>query len=201
MTDISGTIAPKSDQLNSDDLLAGPRTIRITRVTADPGSAEQPVSVFYEGDGGKPWKPCKSMRRVLIACWGADASVFPGRGATLYRDPAVTWGGLEVGGIRVSHLSHIEQPVTLALTATKKARKPYTVKPLVQQPDTTQARVDAMLSEIADAPDLPALFGVIDRTLKAREWLKEKRPDLHTTVHEALNARREQMEDAGVPAA
>lgn len=131
MTDLSGTIAPKSDQLNADDLLAAPRTIRVARVTADPGSAEQPVAIYFDGDGGKPYKPCKSMRRVLVACWGADGSQFPGRSMTLYRDPAVTWGGLEVGGIRISHLSHIDREITLALTATKKARKPYTVKPLV----------------------------------------------------------------------
>jgi hypothetical protein len=137
MTDLSGTIAPKSDQLNSDDLIAGPRTIRVTRVSADPSSAEQPVCIFFEGDGGKPYKPCKSMRRVLVACWGADGSAFSGRSMTLYRDPSVTWGGMEVGGIRISHLSHIDGERTMALTATKKARKPYTVKPLVADAEPT----------------------------------------------------------------
>lgn len=202
MTDLSLTVAPKSDQMNADDLLVGPRTIRITRVTADPGSAEQPVSVYFEGDGGKPWKPCKSMRRVLIACWGADASVFPGRSATLYRDPSVTWGGLEVGGIRISHLSHIAEPVTLALTATKKARKPYTVRPLVDAPeDKALAGVEAMLGEIADAPDVASLLAIVDRTLKQRDWLKDKRPELHERVSEALKARHERLADAEVPEA
>jgi len=201
MTDLSATVAPKSDQLNADDLLAGPRTIRITRVTADPGSAEQPVSVYFEGDNSKPWKPCKSMRRVLIACWGADASVFAGRGVTLYRDPTVTWGGLEVGGIRISHLSHIDAPVTLALTATKKARKPYTVKPLVQEADKVQAGVDAMLADIADAADMQTLLDVVDRTLKQRDWLAKNRPELHDTVASALRERHERLADAEVPSA
>ena len=201
MTDLSATVAPKSDQLNADDLLAGPRTIRITRVTADPGSAEQPVSVYFEGDGGKPWKPCKSMRRVLIACWGADASVFAGRGVTLYRDPTVTWGGLEVGGIRISHLSHIDAPFTLALTATKKARKPYTVRPLVPEVDKVQAAVDAMLAEITGAGDMQALLGVVDRTLKQRQWLEKNRADLHETVATALRERHERLADAEVPSA
>lgn len=66
--------------------------------------------------------------------------------------------------------------------------------------DNTQARVDAMLAEIAEAQDMQSLFGVIDRTLKARDWLKAKRPDLHQQVHDALNARRERLEDDGVPA-
>ena len=66
MVDMSQFVAPKSDQLNADDLIAGPRTIRIrgVRGTENP---EQPVSVYFEGDDGKPYKPCKSMRRVMIA--------------------------------------------------------------------------------------------------------------------------------------
>lgn len=66
--------------------------------------------------------------------------------------------------------------------------------------DNTQARVDAMLAEIADAADMQALFGVIDRTLKAREWLKAKRPDLHQQVHDALKSRHDRLADAEVPA-
>lgn len=130
MTDLSKTITPKSDQMNADDLIAGPKTIKITKVSADTSSAEQPILVHYEGDGGKPFKPCKSMRRVMVAIWGADGSQYAGRSMTLYRDPSVKWGGMEVGGIRVSHMSNMSGPMTMALTATKQARKPYTVKPL-----------------------------------------------------------------------
>jgi hypothetical protein len=62
------TIVPKSDQLNSDDLIGGPRTIRLTKVHLT--GEEQPVALHYEGDDGKPYKPCKSMRRVLVQLWG-----------------------------------------------------------------------------------------------------------------------------------
>lgn len=134
MTDLSATISPKSDQMNADDLIAGPRTIRITRVTADQGSAEQPILVYYEGDGGKPYKPCKSMRRVMVAVWGSDGAAMAGKSMTLYRDPSVKWGGMEVGGIRISHMSDMEAPMTMALTATKSSRKPYRVEPLVIDP-------------------------------------------------------------------
>ncbi len=130
MTDLTNTIIPKSDQMNADDLIAGPRTIKITKVSADTGSAEQPILISFEGDGGKPYKPCKSMRRVMVAIWGADGSSYPGRAMTLYRDPSVRWGGLEVGGIRISHMSDMDAPVTMALTATKQSRKPFTVRPL-----------------------------------------------------------------------
>jgi hypothetical protein len=126
--DITATLEAKSAQLNTDDLIAGPRTITITSVKA--GSTEQPVAVSFEGDGGKPWYPCKSMRRVLVAAWGADASQYVGRGVTLFRDPSVTYGGIQVGGIRVSHLSGIDGPLSIALTVTRQKRAPYKVLPL-----------------------------------------------------------------------
>lgn len=135
--DMSTTIAPKSDQLNADDLISGPRTIKITRVSANPGGngADQPVNVYFEGDNNKPFRPCKSMRRVMVHCWGKDAQQYAGRSMTLYRDPEVTWGGMKVGGIRISHMSHIEKSEVMALTATQKQRKPYRVDPLqVDQP-------------------------------------------------------------------
>jgi hypothetical protein len=131
MTDLSTTVAPKSDQLNSDSLIGGPLTIKITKVSADPSSVEQPILINYAGDDGKPFKPCKSMRRCLINVWGKDGSKYVGRSMTLYRDPEVQFGGLKVGGIRISHVSHIDAPITMALTATRASRKPFTVKPLI----------------------------------------------------------------------
>lgn len=129
MSDMSQVIIPKSDQLNSDSLIAGPMTIRIRDVQISPGT-EQPVSIFFDGDDGKPWKCCKSMSRVLVAAWGPDAKQYVGRSVTLYRDPKVKWAGMEVGGIRISHLTDIEREMVMALTATKGKRTPYTVKPL-----------------------------------------------------------------------
>lgn len=127
MNDMRAVIIPKSDQLNADSLISGPVTITIARITIMPG--EQPVSVFY--DGGLPWKPCKSMARVLVHCWGPDANNYIGKSLTLYRDEKVKWGGMAVGGIRVSHMSDIKAPVTLALTETKGSKKLFTVMPLV----------------------------------------------------------------------
>ena len=132
MNDMSAVIVPKSDQINADDLLAGPKTIRITEVNIRPGT-EQPVAISF-GDGDeKVWRPCKSMSRVLVAAWGPDAKVYVGRSVTLYCDPKVKWGGMEVGGIRISHMSHIDRDMVMALTATKGKRAPYTVKPLAEQ--------------------------------------------------------------------
>lgn len=132
MNDMSAVIIPKSDQISADDLIAGPITIRIEAVEIRPGT-EQPVSIRFAGDEGRPWKPCKSMSRVLVAAWGPDAGVYAGRSVKLYRDPTVKWGGMEVGGIRIAEMSHIDKPMVLALTATKGSRKPYTVKPLPRE--------------------------------------------------------------------
>lgn len=125
--DMSGVIVPKSDQINADDFLSGPRTVRIKSVAITPGT-EQPVTIELEDS--KPWRPCKSMSRLLVAAWGPDAKEYAGRSVTLYCDPKVKWGGMEVGGIRVSHMSHIDSDLVLALTMTKGKKAPTRVKPL-----------------------------------------------------------------------
>lgn len=126
---LADTIIPKSDQLNADDLISGTITIKVTAVKGS-NEPQQPVSIHYEGDSGKPYKPCKSMRRVLVSAWGANGVEYVGRSMTLYRDDTVSFGGIQVGGIRISHLSNIEKDLTLALTVSRASRKPYTVKRL-----------------------------------------------------------------------
>ena len=150
--DLTPTLAPKSNQLNSDDLITGPRTITITSVVA--GNAEQPVAVHYDGDQGKPWYPAKSMRRVLVAAWGADASLYVGRSLTLFRDPEVSYGGIKVGGIRVSHLSHLDNPLSIALTVTRQKRTPYKVLPLATAPAPSPVAAVAPAPAPAPAVDL-----------------------------------------------
>lgn len=132
MIDISQTVAPKSDQLNADDLIGGPRTITVTRVSKMK-EPDQPIAIYFEGDGGKPYKPGKSMRRVLLRIWGSDGEAYAGRRMTLYRDDAVQFGGVAVGGIRISHMSGITSPVTMPLTVTKAVRRAFTVKPLAEE--------------------------------------------------------------------
>ena len=124
--DISKTIEPKSDQLNADDLISGPKTIKIRDVKAVEADA-QPVSIYFDGDNNKPYKPSKGMRRVLVALWGADAKSFVGRSLALYRDDKVKFGGIEVGGIRISHASHIKEPVRVLETVSRAKRRPITI--------------------------------------------------------------------------
>jgi hypothetical protein len=129
MLDMSPVIVPKSDQISADDFLSGPRTYSIVSVEINPGT-EQPIQIKVAGEN-RVWRPCKSMARCLVAAWGPDAKLYSGKSVTLYRDPKVKWGGLEVGGVRISHMSHIDRPLSMALTATKGRRADYTVKPLI----------------------------------------------------------------------
>ena len=174
MIDMSATILAKSDQLNADDLLTGPRTITITKVAVNPRD-EQPATLHYDGDGGKPYKPCKTMRRVLVAIWGPDASQYVGRSMTIYRDPDVTFGGLQVGGIRISHMSHLENRRSLALTATRGRKAAYVVQPLRaaagQQPAAQQSGDAPPARSKADklADDIVAAF---ERCTNAQEVMR-----------------------------
>ncbi len=129
MIDLSKTIIPKSDQLNADDLISGAKTIKIREVKGNADEA-QPVSIFFYGDNNKPFKPCKSVRRVLVQLWGADGSTYVGKRLTLYRDESVKWAGVEVGGIRISHASNITEPTKVLVTIGRNSRRPFTIEPL-----------------------------------------------------------------------
>jgi hypothetical protein len=169
---------------------------------------DQPVSVFFEGST-KAFRPCKSMCRVMVNAWGKDANRYVGKSMTLYRDPGVKWGGMDVGGIRISHMTDIERDMVMALTEKKGSRKPFIVKPLVvptrqtapttSAPDRVQAGVDALLADIAGAEDVAALLAVVDASLKQRTWLEKNRPDLHEMVAAALRERHDRLADAEVP--
>lgn len=129
MTDLSKTIVAKSDQLNADDLLVNALTIKITKVSVNNG--DQPVVINYEGDNGKPYKPSKSMRRVLTKVWGTDGDKYIGKTMTLYNDPSVKWAGADVGGIRISHMSDMEaESLKLPLTLSRGKKILYTVNKL-----------------------------------------------------------------------
>lgn len=192
MTDVGATIAPRSDQLNSDDLLAGPVTITITRVTA--GNTEQPINVHYEGDGGKPYKPGKSMRRVLVNFWGRDGESYVGRRLTLYRDPNVQFGGIAVGGIRISHMSHIGSDGEMALAVTKGSKRIFKVKPLRDegQGDPGLDTANKIIARIDACPDLGALEAEIarDQIAKRREWLSAEHSAQAERVDDAIAAKR-----------
>lgn len=127
VSDLTDTVAPKSDQLNADDLLTG--EIEVTIEDVKRGTKDQPVSIII-GNGRQPYKPCKIMRRVLIAAWGKDGTRWAGRSMRLFCDESVSFGGVKMGGIRISHVSHIEKPIEIMLTMSRCRKSLYVIKPL-----------------------------------------------------------------------
>lgn len=162
---LTESITPKSDQLNADDLISGPVLVTITEVKK--GTQDQPVNVVTEEFGsGRPYKPSKSMRRVIVMAWGAESKEYVGRQLTLFRNPTVRFGKDEVGGIQISHLSGIDAPLTVALTVTRGKRAPFTVQPLADIPKPKDNSGRDWLKELSltdsDA-DMIAALGVAAR--------------------------------------
>lgn len=193
MSDMTPTIIAKSDQLNASDLVGGPITITITKVDVR-DTKDQPVSVHYQGDDGKPFKPCKSMCRVMVAAWGADSKAYPGKRLTLFCDPSVKWAGLEIGGIRIKAMSDIDGPLLTSVTLAKGSKKPYRVEPLAGGADQ---RDDNGAREVADdlikraetlRGDADALAELASRAgiAKRRAWLRDEAPALADEVDAAF---------------
>lgn len=205
MSDLSETLAAKSDQLTADDLLAGPRTITVAAVSVQVGS-EQPVTLRFDGDENRGYRPCKIMRRALVQCWGPDGAQYVGRSMTLYRDPEVMFGAVKTGGIRISHLSHISEPVTLPLMVKKGQRRPHRVEPLVQTaaPDRATTVATDLIARVDAIETGPALYALVDdsKVQEQRAWLKAKRPELHIDVEAAFMAAQQRVGQVkeGVPA-
>lgn len=130
----------KGTQINADDLLSKPMTITITEVVLTK-DAQQPVALRFDGDKGKPFLPCLTMRKLIDAVWeGADFADYKGRKITIYRDPNVSFGKDEVGGVRISHMSGIDRTLTLMLLEKKVKRKKYTIFPLVESAKAEQPK-------------------------------------------------------------
>lgn len=150
LSDLRSTIIPRSDQLNADQLLNGPITITITGVDIH-DSAEQPISLRYLDDDGRPYKPGKTMRKVIIFAWGEDGRAWIGKSMTLYNDPAVKFGSIDVGGIRISHMTDIEQEVRLSLNTARGKKGLYVIQKLQRQAAGKQPqRTDRHAHLIAD---------------------------------------------------
>lgn len=139
--DLRSTIVPKGDQLNSEQLLAGPLVITVSDVRAGSGD-DQPVSVFYALDPQRPFKPCKTMRKLLIHAWGADGSKWIGRSLEVFNEPSIKFGGETVGGIRISRMSGINpKGIEVSLTATRGRKALHKVLPLKNSAELDEALV------------------------------------------------------------
>jgi len=163
------TIVPKSDQLNADDLVAGPLDGVIASVSRN-ASPEQPMSIHLVGYD-RPYKPCKGMRRLLLDLWGDTAAEWKGRRIRIYRNQDVTWAGEAVGGIRIDGLSHIQGNASVPVTVSRGKK----LKQRVEKLAVERARTQSVPPTDPD-PDLTAFRHAIGDAMRRTEnpWSKEQ---------------------------
>jgi hypothetical protein len=199
ISNLRATILPKSDQLNAEQLIDNPITVRVTNVSM--GSDDQPLIVHYENDDGRPYKPCKTVRKILIHAWGDDGRKWVGQAMTLFHDPSIRYGGAEVGGIRVSHVTGITKNLVLALTATRGKKVLQTIKPLLLPDPATGMSPSVLADWIASLDDM---FALAELEQQVRAGLAEAKEIGDRPAYDAIKAaglkRKEIIVNAGNPA-
>ena len=158
---------PKSDQLNYDDARNHPLVFRIADVTE--GDKDRPLFVYMEGEK-RPYKPCKNMIRVFAGAWTDKGWEWVGKYVELYGDPTVKFGGVEVGGLKIGKLSHIQAPIEFKLTISRNVRVVHRVD-VLKIPDELSAEdkayIDEVLVEIANATT-PEILKAIAFAVKSK---------------------------------
>lgn len=179
------TTEPRSDQWNADDFIGGPRTFTIAGVKT--GAAEQKYDIELVEGEGRVWRPPPTVLRELVQAWGTDdGKEWVGRRVMLYRDEAVRFGPDAVGGIRVSHASHLPdgKPFGGRVTVSRGKKAPFRIQPLPDEP-APHALTEA---EIACSTDQAQL----------RDWWNSH-PE-HRAAIESRKAELDEADEGGDPA-
>jgi len=184
---MTASIEPKSDQLDAVDLLAGPRTFTIESVA--PGTPDQPVNIKL-AEFPRVWRPSKSMRRVLVAAWGVNGAEYAGKRLTLFCDPTVVFGGIEVGGTRISHMSGLNATLKVSLLIKRGKSAVFTVAPLTeaatdhpsrgQVPASTTEPTREQIAACTDLAELRTMWHASGPERKAQ--IEARKAELDTTA-------------------
>lgn len=205
LTLIQQVIAPASDRLCGDDLIAGPRTIKFTEVRAiESDRGKKQFCIRFEGDNGRPWYPCKTMARAMVLAWSiTDEDQMVGKSVTVYRDPDVDFGKEKgIGGVRISHMSHLPKAAMMKLTVSQGKKGQFTFQPLVadvrQLPAASnnvgaEKFTETTIAAIGRAPDMQTLDAFITGRLPKITELQAGYPDLYQAIDDALRLRREAL--------
>ena len=180
------SIEPKSDQLNADDMLTGPITVTVTDVKKGI-TKEQPIVVEIDG-GFKPYKPCKSMRRVLILMWGDKPKEWIGKRLCLFCDPSVMFGGAKVGGIRIKSMSGITASTSILLTATRGRKAEFKIESLGD--DELAERVGKAVKAIDACESLDKLGRL---KLSMKQLFKDCNTNQLSTIEAAIRSAKDRL--------
>lgn len=177
MASVIDAMKAKSDQLNFVDIGAGGELVIFIERVVVTGGNEQTVHVHYSGCDNRPYKPSKGMIRLLAGAWGDDGDLWVGKSLKLFGDGSVTWGGGEVGGIRIAAMSDIDSAgYTAYIQKNRKVRVKQTIPLLAVDP------VIAEISKAANASDVNYV---------AANWqgkISENWPNLPVDVQTKLNS-------------
>lgn len=152
VTDAREFMVIKSDQMNYEDFISGPQAFIITKLGRKMDKGEPRLMVYLSGREKTPWIPSKGMVKCLsnISGWGPNLKDWIGRSITLFGEPTVMFGGKELGGIRVSHISHIEEQYVTKISERRGVRTDYLIKPMreLSADPYPQAKFDQALPTI-----------------------------------------------------
>lgn len=178
----------KSDQLNADDLIATDMIIKITSVDIQPNK-EQTITIHYENEGKKPYRPCLTMARLITKILGSE-EYWAGNYLKLYRDPTIKWAGEEVGGIRIKAMTGCNSKQTFTVKQGRGFTK-VTVEPLpIEQLNIPQPKQEIPIEErVKKAINVLHSDNVNDKIINAASALLDKldtSSDLHYDLTQAL---------------
>jgi len=175
--DITPALAPTSDQLDAVELVK-PRTFTIDTGSALGTREGKKVAEIRLVDFDRVWRPSKGMLDVLAACWGTDAKAWVGHRVTVYNDPDVMFGRERTGGVRISHLSHIDKARDVTIRAAGAGRKQkWHVEPLTESAPAPRAQESS-------APTDETVATCTDRAV-LREWW-QAHPDWRDVIQQRV---------------
>lgn len=128
--DTAALTAADSTQINAVDLIGGDMTVIVIAGRQIKREGKVGAELRLENDA-RFYRPSKGMFRVLCGLYGGDPSKWPQRFALrLYCDGGVKFGGAQVGGVRISHASHIKGERQIPVAESRGAAKMVTIKPM-----------------------------------------------------------------------
>lgn len=123
----------KSDRLNFEDFIMGSQDFTIAKLGRKVDQGNVRLLMIFEGREATPYWVPKGMVKCLSnpEGWGeSEFSEWIGRKVRLFGEPTVVYAGKELGGVRISHISHIPQAYSTKITERRGVRIDYVISPL-----------------------------------------------------------------------